>query len=88
MEWLILVAMGAALGAFARFIMIFNSGIKLSFCLMMGTFGAVAGGVLYGLHPTTLFGAHSFYLMGALVSFALLVGGLLAMTLTHREKRV
>jgi len=88
MQWLVLLLIGALLGVFARFVMMFNSGITMGFCALMGILGALAGGVLYELSPTALFGSHTFYLMGALVSIALLVGGILAQTLTAREKRI
>lgn len=87
MEWLVVAAIGLVIGTLFSFI---AQGVNMpqSLSLVLALVGALAGASLERITNIALFGRWTFYLSGALVAVGFLVGGMLAYTLTSRERRV
>lgn len=87
MAWIALIGIGAVIGVVLRLLALALP-IRWEVVVVLSIVGALLGGVLQTITQTDLFGAYSFYLLGALMAFLIGGGEFLPFALTRRERRV
>ena len=87
MAWLVLIGIGAMIGVVLRLLAL-TLPSRWEVVVVFSILGALLGGVLHTITQTDLFGAYSFYFLGALMAFLVGGGEFLPFALTRRERRV
>ena len=87
MAWIVLIGIGAMIGVVLRLLALALP-IRWEVVVILSIVGALLGGVLQTITQTDLFGAYSFYYLGALMAFLIGGGEFLPFALTRRERRV
>ena len=88
MAWIVVVAIGAVIGAVVSFVSLEGLRMPQSLTILLAIVGAVFGGILVHVTGFLAFGQYTFYIAATGLSIALLAGGMLAFSLTNEEKRV
>lgn len=87
MGWIVLIGIGAMIGIVVRLLALALP-IRWEMVVFLSVIGALLGGVLHTITQTDLFGAYSFYYLGALMALLIGAGEFLPYVLTRRERRV
>ena len=88
MEWIVVLAIGAVIGVVVSFVAAGSLKMPQILTIFIAVVGAVFGGLIARVTGMLAFGQFTFYIAAAVLSIALLAGGILAFSLTNEEKRV
>ena len=88
MEWIVVIAIGAVIGAVVSFVSLEGLRMPQSLTILLAIVGAVFGGLIAQVTGFTGLGQYTFYIAATGLSIALLAGGMLAFSLTNEEKRI
>ncbi len=88
MEWIVVVAIGAAIGVGVSFFAAGSIKMPYSLTIFVAVVGAIFGGLIVQFSGFLAFGPFSFYIAATALSIALLAGAMLAHSLTNEEKRI
>ena len=88
MIWIVIIAIGAIIGASVGFVSSTGVGMPRSLTLFIAIAGAVIGGILVRFTGFMALGEFTTYIAATVLSIALVAGSILAFSLTNEEKRV
>ena len=88
MDWIIVALVGAIVGLIVAYGAVQALRMPSLLVIIVGTVGALGGGLIQRATGSLVFGPHTFYIAGLGLSIALVAGSLLAYSLANEERRV